>query len=64
MPVRFPEVTANFFVSYKEDKINLYGWIKLDESFNEFLKLMQEEIVYDWGAEEGTLKITICIIST
>ena len=42
------EVTANFFVLYKEELAWLDGWISLEDSFEEFLSLIQGELEYSW----------------
>jgi hypothetical protein len=46
-----PEVTANFFVLYKDESTWLHGWISMEASFEEFLSLVQGEVEYSWGSE-------------
>ena len=50
------EVNANYFVLDKDEQTNLYGWIALDESFNDFLSLLRDEMEYSWGKEYSNLK--------
>jgi len=45
------EVTANFFVLYKDESTWLHGWISMEDSFEEFLSLVQGEIEYSWDSE-------------
>ncbi len=45
-----PEVTANFFVLYKDESTWLEGWISKD-SFEEFLSLIQGELEYSWDLQ-------------
>lgn len=45
------EVTANFFVLYKDESTWLHGWISMEYSFEEFLSLVQGEIEYSWDSE-------------
>jgi hypothetical protein len=53
---QFSEVNANYFVLDKDEQTNLYGWIALDESFNDFLSLLRDEMEYSWGKEYSNLK--------
>lgn len=46
-----PEVTANFFVLYKDESTWLHGWISMENSLEEFLSLIQGEIEYSWGSD-------------
>lgn len=46
-----PEVTANFFVLYKDESTWLEGWISLGDSFEEFLLLIQGELEYSWDLQ-------------
>jgi hypothetical protein len=47
-----PEVTANFFILYKDEEDWLDGWISMEPSLEEFISLIQEEIEYSWGLEQ------------
>jgi hypothetical protein len=53
--VEFPEVTANFFVLYKEESVWIDGWISLENSLDEFISLLQGEIEYSWGSEYANM---------
>jgi hypothetical protein len=46
-----PEVTANFFVLYKDEDTWLNGWISLDPSLEEFVSVLKGEIEYSWELE-------------
>ena len=46
-----PEITANFFVLYKDEEAWLNGWISLEPSLEEFISILQEEIEYSWDLE-------------
>ena len=48
-----PEITANFFVLYKDEESCLDGWISMEPSLEEFISLIQEEIEYSWGLENA-----------
>ncbi len=50
-----PEVTANFFVLYKDEESWLDGWISMEPSLEEFTSLIQEEIEYAWGSENANI---------
>ena len=43
-----PEVTANFFVLYKDEETWINGWISMEPSLEEFISIVQEEIEYSW----------------
>ena len=45
------ELTANFFILYKDEETWLDGWISLDPSLEEFISVIQEEIKYSWELE-------------
>ena len=45
------EVTANFLVLYKDESTWLHGWISMEDSFEEFLSLVQGEIEYSWDSD-------------
>ena len=45
------ELTANFFVLYKDEETWLNGWIALESSLDEFISLLKEEIEYSWELE-------------
>ncbi len=45
------EVTANFFVLYKDESTWLEGWISLEDSFEEFLSIIQGELEYSWDLQ-------------
>ena len=51
-----PEVTANFFVLYRDEENWLDGWISMEPSLEEFITLVQEEIEYSWGSENANMK--------
>ncbi|MFX1569287.1 MAG: hypothetical protein ACFFCV_13065 [Promethearchaeota archaeon] len=46
-----PEVTANFFVLYKDEEAWINGWISMEPSLEEFISILQEEIEYSWELE-------------
>ena len=46
------ELTANFFVLYKDEETWLNGWISLEPSLDEFISLLKEEIEYFWELED------------
>jgi hypothetical protein len=46
------ELTANFFVLYKDEETWLNGWISLEPSLDEFISLLKEEIEYSWELED------------
>lgn len=46
-----PEVTANFFILYKDEEDYLDGWISMDPSLEEFISVLREEIEYSWDLE-------------
>ncbi len=46
-----PEVTANFFVLYKDEEAWINGWISMEASLEEFISMLQEEIEYSWELE-------------
>ena len=46
-----PEITANFFVFYKDESTWLEGLISLEDSFEEFLSLIQDELEYSWDLQ-------------
>jgi len=46
-----PDVTANFFVLYKDEESWFDGWISMEKSLEEFISLIQEEIEYTWDIE-------------
>ena len=46
-----PEITANFFILYKEEEKWLNGWISLEPSLEEFISVLREEIEYSWELE-------------
>ncbi len=50
-----PEVTANFFVLYKDESTWLHGWISMETSLEEFLTLIQGEIEYSWGSDYANM---------
>ena len=45
------EVTANFFVLYKDEETWLNGWISMEHSLEEFISVLREEIEYSWDYE-------------
>ncbi|MCK4481263.1 MAG: hypothetical protein KAV01_12105 [Candidatus Lokiarchaeota archaeon] len=45
------EVTANFFVLYKDGETWLNGWISLEPSLEEFISTIRDEIEYSWDLE-------------
>ncbi len=45
------EITANFFILYKDEENWLDGWISLDPSLEEFISVLREEIEYSWELE-------------
>ena len=45
------EVTANFFVLYKDEETWLNGWISMEPSLEEFISVLREEIEYSWDFE-------------
>lgn len=45
------EVTANFFVLYKDEETWLNGWISLEPSLEEFISVIRDEIEYSWDLE-------------
>jgi len=45
------EVTAKFFVLYKDEISTLDGFISLEENLQKFILLVLEEIEYSWGPE-------------
>lgn len=49
------EVTANFFVLFKDEDIAIDGWISLEETLPKFISLLQEEIEYCWGPEYANM---------
>ena len=49
------EVTANFFVLFKDEDVAIDGWISLEETLPKFISLLQEEIEYCWGAEYANM---------
>lgn len=53
--VRFPDITAHFFVLYKDEDGWMDGWIALEDSFEEFLSLIQEEIEHSWGSQHADM---------
>ena len=46
------EVTANFFVLYKDEETWLNGWISMEPSLEEFISVLREEIEYSWDFEK------------
>lgn len=46
------EVTANFFVLYKDEETWLNGWISLEPSLEEFISVIRDEIEYSWDLEK------------
>lgn len=49
------EVTAEFFILYKDEESSIDGVISLDQTFDEFLSLLQGEIEYIWGTEYANM---------
>ena len=45
------DVTANFFVLFKDEDVSIDGWISLEETLQKFISHLQGEIEYCWGAE-------------
>ncbi|MHA1912785.1 MAG: hypothetical protein ACW986_01465 [Promethearchaeota archaeon] len=45
------EVTANFFILYKDEVSSLDGVISFEEDLEKFIELVLEEIEYSWGSE-------------
>lgn len=45
------EVTANFFVLYKDETSSIDGVISLEETLQKFIELLLGEIEYCWGSE-------------
>jgi hypothetical protein len=50
------ELTANFFVLFKDENVSIDGWISLEQTLNKFLLLLQEEIEYCWGEEYANME--------
>lgn len=46
--LELPEVTANFFILYKDEETYLNGWISLEPSLEEFISVLRDEIEYSW----------------
>ena len=53
--IEIPEFSANFFVLYKDESAWIDGWISLENSLEEFISLLQEEIEYSWGSEYANM---------
>ena len=51
-----PDVAANFFLLYKDNSAFLEGWVCLDEDLNDFILLLQDEIIYSWGSEYANME--------
>ncbi|MHA2393375.1 MAG: hypothetical protein ACXAEX_15650 [Promethearchaeota archaeon] len=49
------DVTAEFFVFYKDEESSIDGVISLDQSLNKFITSLQGEIEYCWGAEYANM---------
>jgi hypothetical protein len=49
------EITANFFVLFKDENVSIDGWISLDLTLNKFITVLQGEIEYCWGAEYANM---------
>jgi len=49
--IESPEITANFFVLCKDEDYWIEGWIAMEESFEEFIILVQGELEYSWGEQ-------------
>lgn len=49
------EITAEFFILYKDEESSIDGVISLDQTFDEFLSLLQGEIEYIWGTEYANM---------
>jgi hypothetical protein len=49
------EITANFFVLFKDENVSIDGWISLDLTLNKFKSILQGEIEYCWGAEHANM---------
>jgi len=47
-----PEITASFFILYKDEETFLNGWISLAPSLEEFISVLREEIEYSWDLED------------
>ncbi|TKJ24199.1 MAG: hypothetical protein CEE43_00515 [Promethearchaeota archaeon Loki_b32] len=45
------EVTANFFVLYKDEETWFNGWVSLEPSLEEFISTIRDEIEYSWDLE-------------
>ena len=49
------DVTANFFVLFKDEDVSIDGWISLEETLQKFISHLQGEIEYCWGAEYANM---------
>ncbi|MFW9785569.1 MAG: hypothetical protein ACFFFB_25020 [Candidatus Heimdallarchaeota archaeon] len=49
------EVTAEFFILYKDEESSIDGVISLDQTFDEFLSLLRGEIEFIWGTEYANM---------
>ncbi|MFX1457527.1 MAG: hypothetical protein ACFFDB_19330 [Promethearchaeota archaeon] len=49
------EITANFIVLFKDEINSIEGWIMLEESLNEFILRVEEELEYQWGKEDADM---------
>ena len=49
--MEIPEITANFFILYKDEETWLSGWISLEPSLEEFMSVLRGEIEYSWELE-------------
>jgi len=51
-----PEITANFFVLYKDEEAWINGWISMEASLEEFISIVKEEIEYSWDLEHVNME--------
>lgn len=49
------EITANFFVLFKDESVSIDGWITLEQNLSKFISLLQGEIEYCWGEEYANM---------
>jgi hypothetical protein len=49
------EITANFFVLFKDESVSIDGWITLDLTLSKFISVLQGEIEYCWGEDYANM---------
>lgn len=49
------EITANFFVMFKDESVSIDGWISLDLTRSKFISSLQGEIEYCWGEDYANM---------